>query len=77
MTSEFERKNRYSILEAAGDYTLIDRNTSFQTFVVCWLFDTKSYTWAQGHYFYYNRAGASHWPSYRLVPARNEFLLII
>lgn len=51
MTSELERKNRYSILEAAGDYTLIDRNTSFQTFVVCWLFDTKSYTWAQGHYF--------------------------
>ena len=51
MTSEFERKNRYRILEAAGDYTLIDRATSFQPFVVCWLFDTKTYTWAQGHYF--------------------------
>ena len=53
MTSEFERKNRYTILESFGDYTLIDRDTKFQPYVVCWLFDPDTYTWAQGHYFQY------------------------
>ena len=57
MTSEFERKNRYRVLANIGDYTLIDRATSFQPFVVCWLFNTENYTWAQGHYFAeYDRA---------------------
>lgn len=46
-----EKKNTYKILKAAGDYTLINRGTSFQPYVVCWLFDRDTYTWAQGHYF--------------------------
>ena len=33
------------------DYTLIKRTSSFQPWVLCYMYDFKTGTWAQGHYF--------------------------
>ena len=33
------------------DYVIIDRHTSFQSYVACWCFNKNTYTWGQGHYF--------------------------
>ena len=43
-------EERYLILETKGDYTLIYRYTSFQPWVVAWLYRENSH-WEQGHYF--------------------------
>lgn len=50
MTTE-EKKTTYTIIAKDGEYTLIDRHTSYCTYVVCWLFDSEDYTWGQGHYY--------------------------
>lgn len=50
MTVE-EKKAKYTILAENDEYTLIDRHTSYCTYVVCWQFDKDDYTWAQGHYY--------------------------
>lgn len=39
------------ILGEIGKYTIIDRETSYKTFVVAYGFDRKSMSWAQGFYF--------------------------
>lgn len=45
-----EKKSTYEVLTTMGEYTIINRKTSYLPFVVCWLFNTDDYTWAQGHY---------------------------
>lgn len=39
------------IIFTDGDYTLIDRGSLFNTWVVAYKFDPSDETWAQGHYF--------------------------
>jgi len=50
MTVE-EKKRAYEKILRIGDYTLINRHTKFEPWIVCWKFDDESYTWNQGHYF--------------------------
>jgi len=48
-----EKKVNYQILMrgAYSDYVLINRNTSYCPYVVCYGFNDEDYTWAQGHYY--------------------------
>ena len=47
-----EKKANYQILREGhySDYVIINRQTSYCPYVVCYAFDKEDYTWAQGHY---------------------------
>ena len=42
---------KYDVLVTIGQYTLINRHTNFEPYVVAFMYDDKSGTWAQGLYY--------------------------
>ena len=52
MTTQ-EKMDTHKIIQRPvySNYTLLNRKTSYCTYVVAWHFDDRDYTWAQGHYF--------------------------
>ena len=42
---------KYLVLATYGDYSLIYRFTSFQPWIVAYLYDEANKGWANGHYF--------------------------
>ena len=39
------------VIETRGSYTLLNRGTEFQPYVVAYKYDRESQAWSQGHYF--------------------------